>query len=170
MNKEKKMKEPTFTQLYIHIVFTVKEREKVLKSSFREEIFRYITGIVQNKKHKMLEINGVEDHIHILVGMHPAQSLSDLVRDIKFNSARFINDNKFIRGQFSWQEGYGAFSIGRSELKKIHSYIQNQPEHHLHESTMGEKRRFYQYYGYQGVELDSSTDMPPLRGGLDFDL
>ena len=148
------MKEPTFTQNYVHIVFSVKEREKVLKSSFREEIFRYITGIVQNKKHKMLEINGVEDHIHILVGMHPTQSLSDLVRDIKFNSARFINDRKFIRGHFAWQEGYGAFSIGRSELKQIHAYIQNQPEHHLNESTMGEKQRFYKYYGYDGIDLE----------------
>lgn len=147
------MQSKTFSQMYIHIVFSVREREKVLKSIFRQEVLKYITGIVSNKGHKMLEINGVEDHLHILLGLNPSQSVSELIRDIKANSAKFINEKKFLYGHFSWQEGYAAFSIGHSELDRIHNYIRNQEVHHLEESTMSERKRFYKAYGYDGEEL-----------------
>ena len=142
----------TFTQIYLHIVFAVKSREKVLKSTFRHEVLKFITTMIQDRKHKVREINGVEDHIHILIGYNPNQSLPDLIRDIKSESSKFINEKRFIRGHFSWQEGYGAFSIGKTELDRIHTYIRNQEVHHLEESSISEIRRFLASYGHENPE------------------
>ncbi len=148
----REMSNSTFTQIYFHIVFAVKEREKVLKSTFRDEVLKYITSIIQTRNHKVREINGVEDHIHILIGYNPNQSLPDLVRDIKSESSKFINQKKLIRGHFSWQEGYGAFSIGKTELNRIHSYIRKQELHHLQESSISEIRRFLSSYGCENPD------------------
>jgi putative transposase len=142
----------TYSQIYLHIVFSVKGREKVLKSSFRDEILKFITSVIQTRNHKVREINGVEDHIHILIGYNPTQTIPDLVRDIKTESSKFINQKRFIRGHFGWQEGYGVFSIGTSELDRIHEYIRNQEVHHLEESSIGEIQRFLKHYGYDNLD------------------
>ncbi|MGH7596056.1 MAG: IS200/IS605 family transposase [bacterium] len=120
----------TYTQIYIHVVFAVQGRQNLIPKEHKEELHKYITGIVQNKKQKLIAINSMPDHIHIFIGMKPSIALSDLVRDIKNNSSNFINEKKWIRGKFSWQEGFGAFSYGHSQIDVVVKYIQNQEEHH----------------------------------------
>jgi len=124
----------TYTQITIHIVFAVKKRENIIKKEYRDELYKYITGIIHNKNHKLLEINGVSDHIHILIGLNPSMALSDLVRDIKNNSSKFINEKRWMKGKFQWQVGYGGFSYSRSQRSTIIAYIQNQEKHHRQES------------------------------------
>jgi putative transposase len=120
----------TFSQIYIQAVFAVNGRLSLIRPEFKEELFKYITGIVRNNGHKLLSINGMPDHVHILIGLKPVMALSALVRDIKADSSNFINDKNWGRGKFSWQEGYGAFSYGHSQLDTIIRYIQNQERHH----------------------------------------
>jgi len=120
----------TYTQIHLHIIFAVKYRESIIRDSWKDELYRYITGIVQSNKHKMIAINGMPDHIHLLIGMRPTQSISELLQDIKGNSSKWINEKKFIKSRFEWQEGYGAFSYGKSQLKNVVTYIENQEEHH----------------------------------------
>lgn len=120
----------TFSQIYIQTVFAVSNRQSLIKPEFREELYKYITGIVKNQGQKLISINGVLDHIHILIGLRPAMALADLVQEIKADSTNFINKKKWLRGRFSWQEGYGAFSYGHSQLDTIIRYIQNQEKHH----------------------------------------
>lgn len=124
------MKPNTYTQLYIHLVFAVKHRSSLIQASFREEVERYITGIVQNKGHKMLAIYLMPDHAHILLGFKPKYSISETVHLIKTESKNFIKERHFSPFQFNWQEGYGAFSHSRAELNKVIDYILNQREHH----------------------------------------
>lgn len=120
----------TYTQIYIHIVFAVKGRQNLISKIWKEELYKYITGIVTHKEQKLIAINGMPDHIHILIGLKPTQMLSDLVRDIKANSSRFINEKQWIPGKFEWQTGFGAFSCGHSQLDTVVKYIQNQEIHH----------------------------------------
>lgn len=124
----------TFTQMYVQIVFAVKGRQHLISESHREELEKYICGIINNNKSKPIAIYCNPDHTHILIGMNPAVSLSDLVRDIKANSSRWINQKRWITGQFRWQEGYGAFSYSKSHLDKVIDYILKQPEHHVKRS------------------------------------
>ncbi|MDF2451421.1 MAG: transposase [Bacteroidota bacterium] len=137
----------TYTQLYTQFVFAVKHRDSVIHSSWKAELYKYITGIVQNNKHKMIAINGMPDHIHILVGLHPTQSISNLLQDIKGNSSKWINDKKFVKGKFEWQEGYGAFSYGKSQVKDVISYIENQETHHTKISFRSEYIEFLEKFG-----------------------
>jgi putative transposase len=102
------------------------------------ELYKYITGIVQTNKHKLLAINGMADHIHVLFGFRPTQSLSDLMQDIKGNSSKWINEKGFIKARFSWQDGYGAFSYSKSDLPKVIQYIKNQEERHKRKSFIDE--------------------------------
>jgi putative transposase len=120
----------TYSQIYIHVVFAVKHRASLLEKPWRERVFRYMSGIVENRKQKSIIVNGVSDHVHILIGMKPSILLSDLIRDVKNNSTNFINDEKFIQQKFSWQEGFGAFSCGQSQLSDIYQYILGQEQHH----------------------------------------
>ena len=120
----------TYSQLYIQIVFAVKGRQNLISDDWKEELFKYITGIVTNEEQKLIAINGMPDHIHILIGLKPNKALSDLVRDIKANSSRFINDKRWINGKFEWQTGFGAFSYSHLQLTNVIHYIQNQEEHH----------------------------------------
>lgn len=120
----------TYSQLYIQIVFAVKGRQNLISKKWKDEMYKYITGIITNQKQKLIAINGMPDHIHILVGIKPNISLSDLVRDIKSSSSKFINEQKWINGKFEWQNGFGAFSYGHSQLTNIIKYIENQEEHH----------------------------------------
>ncbi|HWN09269.1 MAG TPA: IS200/IS605 family transposase [Pyrinomonadaceae bacterium] len=128
----------TFSQIYIQIVFAVSSRLSLISPTFQEELYKYITGIVTNQKQKLISINGMPDHIHILIGLKPAMALADLVREIKGDSTSFINRKKLARGKFSWQEGYGAFSYGHSQLNTIIRYIQNQKAHHSRRSFQDE--------------------------------
>jgi len=120
----------TYSQLYIQIVFAVKGRQNLISINWKDEIYKYITGIITNQKQKLIAINGMPDHIHILVGIKPDVSLSNLVRDIKSNSSKFINEKKWINGKFEWQTGFGAFSYSHSQLVNVVKYIENQEIHH----------------------------------------
>ena len=120
----------TFTQIHIQIVFAVQNRRSLIAPVWKEELYRYITSIVQTPGHKMLQINGMPDHLHILFGMRPTQGLSDLVQHVKQDSSKWINEKGFVRGRFSWQEGYGAFSYSQREVPNVIAYIQDQEEHH----------------------------------------
>ncbi len=128
----------TFSQIYIQTVFAVSGRQSLIKQDFKEELYKYITGIVRNQGQKLISINGMPDHIHILIGLKPAMALADLVREIKADSSNFVNEQKFIRGRFSWQEGYGAFSYGHSQLDTVIRYIRNQEKHHSRSSFRAE--------------------------------
>jgi len=128
----------TFSQIYIQTVFAVNGRLSLIRAEFKEELYKYMTGIVRNNAQKLISINGMSDHVHILIGLKPAMALADLVRDIKADSSDFINRKKWIRGRFSWQEGYGAFSYGHSRLDTIIRYIQNQEQHHRRRSFKDE--------------------------------
>jgi len=120
----------TFSQIYVQLVFAVKHRESLIHSSWEEELYKYISGIIRNKEQKLLAINGMPDHIHILIGMRPSCCLSDLVREVKKSSNNFVNEKKFSKFKFQWQEGYGAFSYSHSALDNVIAYINNQKEHH----------------------------------------
>jgi REP element-mobilizing transposase RayT len=120
----------TFSQIYIQVVFAVKGRNSLIKKEWEEELYKYITGIIQNKGQKMLTINGMPDHIHFLIGMKPSCCLSDLVREVKKSSNAFVKEKKFSKFKFEWQEGYGAFSYSHSALDNVIGYINNQKEHH----------------------------------------
>lgn len=128
----------TFSQIYIQTVFAVSGRESLIQPTFKEELYKYITGIVRNQKQKLIAINGMPDHVHILIGLRPAIALADLVQQIKVDSTHFINKRKFVHGRFSWQEGYGAFSYGHSQLDRVIRYIQNQEGHHDRQSFRNE--------------------------------
>ena len=136
----------TFTQIYIQVVFSVKGRQNLLNKNWREEVFRYISGIITGKGQKSIIVGGHSDHVHILIGLKPTMALSDLVRDIKNNSSNFINDKKFIRGKFSWQEGYGAFSYGHLQIEDVYNYILNQEEHHRKKTFKEEYILFLKKY------------------------
>ena len=124
----------TFSQIYIQYVFAVKGRENLLHKEWRNEVFKYISGIIKGKNQKSIIVNGVADHVHVFVGLRPAMAIADIVRDIKNNSSNFINDSKFLKQKFSWQEGYGAFSYAHSQIDHVYKYIANQEEHHRSKS------------------------------------
>lgn len=139
----------TYTQIHIQAVFAVQNRDCIIKNEWKDELYKYITGIVQQNKHKLLAINGQPDHIHILIGLRPSQSISDLIQDVKANSSKWINERQFIKSKFSWQEGYGAFSYSKSDIYQVINYIHNQESHHS-------KRTFIQEYNdlLQEFEID----------------
>lgn len=136
----------TYTQLHIQVVFAVKFRKGIIAPEWKEELYRYIAGIIQNHRHKVLAINGMPDHIHIFLGMRPNQSLSDLMQDIKGSSSKWINDKKFIKQRFEWQQGYGAFSYSRSQMHHVIAYIENQEKHHEKENFISKYKKFLQKF------------------------
>lgn len=136
----------TYTQLHIQIVFAVKFRKHLINPLWKTELYKYISGIIEHKQHKLLCINGMPDHIHILIGLRPHQSLSDLVRDIKRSSSLWINENKYSTGNFTWQEGFGAFSYSKSHVPNVIRYIQNQEEHHKKQTFIEEYKHFLEKF------------------------
>ena len=120
----------TYTQLNIHVVFVVKKRESVLLPHFKPRLCEYLSGSLRNLKHFPLAVNGHYDHLHLFFEMHPAQALSDVVRDLKSGSSKWINDKKLLPGNFSWQDGYGGFSYSRSQRDDVIKYVMNQDKHH----------------------------------------
>lgn len=129
----------TYPQLHIQIVFAVKGRKNLISNLWKEELHKYISGIITGKEQKSIIVNGMPDHIHVFVGLKPSMPISDLVRDIKNNSTNFINDNNWLKSDFSWQEGYGAFSYSHSHISRVYNYILNQEAHH-------KKRSFKEEY------------------------
>lgn len=128
----------TFSQIYIQTVFAVSGRLSLITRDFKEELHKYISGIVRKKDQKLISINGMADHLHILIGLRPSMCLADLVRDIKSDSSEWVNKKKLARGKFGWQEGYGAFSYGHSQLDTVIRYVQNQEKHHVRRSFKDE--------------------------------
>jgi len=141
----------TYTQIYIHYIFAVPNRLGLIQPKWKNDLYKYMTGIVEQQGHKLFQIGGVEDHVHVLVSMNPKQSPSDLMFHVKRSSSLWINDNRLVMGKFSWQEGFGAFSYGKSQIQNVVKYIQNQALHHKKHSFMEEYLKFLTLFG---VEYD----------------
>ncbi|NOZ62176.1 MAG: IS200/IS605 family transposase [Calditrichaeota bacterium] len=141
----------TYTQIYIHIVFHIQNPQLLLMGETKTRVFKYMTGIIKNIGHKPIIINGMPDHVHILVGLSPDKTISDLVKEVKRCSTNFINDNKFFPVKFAWQKGYGAFSYSRSHLTNIIDYIKNQKEHHRKKTF---KEEYIEMLKRFGVDYD----------------
>lgn len=150
----------TYSQIYIQIIFAVKGRQSLLGQQWRQDVFKYISGIITNKGQKAIIVNGVADHVHVLVGLKPTVALSDLVRDIKNNSSKYINEQRWLKSKFSWQEGYGAFSYSHSQIEKVYQYIANQEAHHSKKPFTAEYRLLLQKFGidYQDKYLFDCID------------
>ena len=132
----------TYTQLYIHLVFAVKYRDAVIDKAWRQELYQYIIAVIAHRGHKVYAIGGVSDHIHILVSMSPAQSVSNLAQEVKRASSIWIKEKGYLRTHFAWQEGFGAFSYGKSQVGNVVNYIQNQENHHAKHSFRDEYLSF----------------------------
>ena len=137
----------TYTQIHLQLVFAVQYRASLIHDSWKDELYKYMTGIVQEHKHKLIIVNGIPDHVHMLIGMRPAQSLSDLMQDIKGSSSTWINERKLTKGRFQWQEGYGAFSYSKRELQVVIDYIKNQEMHHHQKTFMEEYKELLTDFG-----------------------
>ena len=157
----------TYTQLYTHIVFAVKGRTCIIHNDIQDRIYKYISGIIANLNQKLYIINGMPDHVHILVSMKPTLALSDLVKEIKEHSTKFINKEKLIAGKFQWQEGFGGFSVSHSQLGVVINYIKNQEEHHKKRTFKEEYLEMLQRYCvdykdaylFEWIEEDRSAPM-----------
>ena len=149
----------TYTQIYIHYVFAVQNRDSVIHPKWKNDLYKYMTGIVEQQGHKLLQIGGMPDHIHVLVSMNPKQSSSDLMFHVKRNSSLWINKNQFVAGKFSWQEGFGAFSYGKSQIPNIANYIENQEVHHKKRNFMEEYLEFLKLFE---IEYDERYVFKPI--------
>ena len=133
----------TYSQIYLQFIFAVKGRENLIKEDFREEVQKYISGIIENKKHQLISIYANPDHIHIFLSLKDLSSpISQLVKEIKVSSTNFINGKKYLNTPFYWQEGYGCFSYSKSQRDAVVNYIQNQKEHHKNKSFRDEYVEF----------------------------
>lgn len=132
----------SYTQIHIHLIFAVKFRRALIQKEWKDDLYKYITGIIQSRNHKLLRINGMPDHVHILIGLKPNQSISDLVQEVKSISSRWINENKFVPFRFEWQDSFGAFSYSRSQIDDVIKYINNQEQHHHKKSFREEYIEF----------------------------
>jgi putative transposase len=138
----------TYSQIYIQFVFAVQNRKSLIHPDWETELYKYITGIIQNKSHKMIAINGMPDHLHMFIGFQPVDHMSELIKVVKGESSKWIKERGLIKRGFRWQEGYGAFSYSRSHIDRVYHYIQNQEEHH-------KKKTFRQEY----IELLKKFDI-----------
>ncbi|MBS1512544.1 MAG: IS200/IS605 family transposase [Bacteroidetes bacterium] len=150
----------TYTQIHLHLVFTVQNRLSLIDESWSERLYQYISGIVRKNTHKTIAINGMPDHVHLVIGMRPVQSLSDLMQDIKMQSSKWINENKLVPGKFRWQEGYGAFSYNKSSLPNLIRYVNNQKEHHRKKTFLEEYRAFLEAFA---VDYDEQYIFKPVE-------
>ena len=150
----------TFSQIYIQVVFAVQNRLSLISKSWEQRLFQYITGIIQNHGHKLLSINGMPDHLHLLFGMRPTEALSVLMRDVKGDSSAWINENRLAPGKFTWQEGYGAFSYSKSQIPVVATYIENQKIHHGNTSFIDEYTKLLNEFG---IDFDERYIFKPLE-------
>ena len=150
----------TYTQIYIHYVFAVQNRLSLIQSKWKNDLHKYMTGIIEQQGHKLLQIGGMSDHVHALVSMNPKQSPSDLMFHVKRSSSLWINENRFVMGKFSWQEGFGAFSYGKSQIPNVANYIENQESHHKKRSFMEEYLEFLKLFE---IEYDERYVFKPIE-------
>ncbi len=136
----------TYTKIYIQFVFAVQDRVSLIKPEWKDELYKYMTGIVRNNKHKLIAINGMPNHVHLFVGYNPYQLIPSLLQDIKGFSSKWINKRGFVRGRFSWQEGYGSFSYSNSQINRVVNYIKNQEQHHKKRSFGEEYIQFLKQF------------------------
>ena len=139
----------TYSQIYIQIVFAVQERQNLILPKYKDELYKYITGIVRNKSQKLIIINGMPDYLHLLIGLKPSIALSDLIKIVKSDSSKFINNKKWMSGKFSWQEGFGAFSYSKSQLDDVINYIRNQEMHHSKKTFKDEYTTLLEKFGIE---------------------
>ncbi len=139
----------TYTQILIQFVFAVKHRDALINENLRVPLEKYISGIIAKNDHKLLAIYCMPDHCHILVGLNPTQSISDLARDVKSSSTKWVNENKYTKSKFNWQEGYGAFSYAKSQLDTVVNYILSQREHHRKKTFKQEYHDFLTKFNIQ---------------------
>ena len=141
----------SFNRIIYQIIFGPKYRGPCLKADKRDELFKYISGILKNKKCHLYQIGGVEDHIHILTHIHPEVSLASLVKVIKVASNIFISENKLFKKFTNWQEGYGAFTYSEKDLERLIPYVANQVEHH---KTKTFREEFIELLIEHNIEFD----------------
>jgi putative transposase len=139
----------TYTQIHIQCVFAVKYRHAMIVPDWKERLHQYITGIVQNHGHKMIAINTMPDHLHMFFGMRPNQSLSDLMKIVKGDSSEWINNKRFTKKTFRWQEGYGGFSYEKNKIGVVAAYIENQELHHTKKTFLVEYREYLDHFGIE---------------------
>lgn len=120
----------TYSQIFYHVVFAVRNRQSLISPNIKDDLYKYITGIIHNQKQKLFIINGMPDHVHLLINCKPNMNLSDLVREIKEHSSKYINNKNLIAGNFYWQAGFGAFTVSKKDVGMILNYIKNQETHH----------------------------------------
>ena len=149
----------TYTQIHIQAVFAVQNRQSLIRDEWKDDLYKYITAIIQNNDHKLLQINGVPDHVHILFGLRPVQSLSEMMKQVKQDSSKWINQNRLARDKFSWQEGYGAFSYSKSQLPRVIKYIQNQDKHH---KTRTFRDEYLALLKTHGIDYDERYIFKPI--------
>lgn len=149
----------TYTQLYIHFVFAVQNRQSLISEDWQPLLYQYLGGIINNHGHKPYVINGMPDHIHALVSMHPDQSPSDLMYRVKRYSSLWINENRFVNGKFRWQAGFGAFSYSKSHIPVIARYIENQKQHHRIKSFKEEYMKLLEKFD---IEYDERYILKPI--------
>ena len=150
----------TYTQIYIQTVFTVQNRISLIKSEWKDELYKYITGIVQKNGHKLIAINGIPDHLHLFIGMKPHQSLSDLMQDVKGDSSKWIHEKGFVNGKFEWQAGFGGFSYSISQIDAVVKYILNQENHHKKKTFIEEYLEFLNKFN---VPFDERYIFKPIE-------
>ena len=150
----------TYTKLYYHIVFSTKNRAGFITHSIEEELYKYICGIIRGIGGHCFEINGTSDHVHLLTILPPKIAISDVLRDIKANSSRFIKEEGWVPGRFSWQEGFGAFSYSRSQLDAVIRYIKDQQKHHARKSFLEEYTALLDRFG---VKYDQRYVFKPVE-------
>ena len=151
----------TYTQIYIQFVFAVQNRASLIHPEWEDDLYKYITGIIQNKSHKMIAINGMPDHLHMFIGFQPVDYISELIKVVKGESSKWVKENAFVNGRFKWQAGYGAFSYSRSRIDRVYQYIMNQKEHHQTRSFLEEYKELLKKFD---VDFDERYIFKPVNG------
>lgn len=149
----------TFSQIYLHYIFAVKHRQNLISPEHKEELHKYIAGLVRNRKVKLLAVHCMPDHTHLFVGITPATSISEFIKEIKVESNILINSKGWVRGKFSWQEGYGVFSYSESQVKTVVNYVLNQEKHHHKQSFKEEYHELLRMFNIS-FEEKYSFDFP----------
>ena len=139
----------TYTQLFVQVIFAVKRRQSLIPKQHRDTLHKYMTAVIQNDNHKLLSIFCMPDHAHILVGLNPDISVSDMVQDVKRASTNFINDQHLIKTHFNWQKGFGAFSYSQKQVPNVINYILRQEEHHRKKTFRQEYLEFLNLFGIE---------------------
>jgi putative transposase len=157
----------TYSQIYIQVVFAVEDRASLIRPGFKEDLYKFMTGVIRQDRQKLIAINGMADHVHLLIGLKPDTALSDLVRDVKAKSSKLVNERRLVKGKFRWQEGFGAFSYGHSQLDTIIGYIRNQEKHHAKRTFRHEYAAllrkfdiaFQDRYVFKFIESNAPTEL-----------